>query len=417
MSPWRLVIRETFHRYVNTALCLAAVAAGSGLLAGALTRFAVQDRRLARVLAQKEQQTRENAAALAADIRKAMRRLGYNAVLIPRGQRLGDWYAKDYASLTLPAASADTLERASGTVERYLPRLRRKMKLEGKKVTVIVVGVGRERIVDPAATGEEPLVEPVARGTCMVGHELHESLGLKTGDVLSLGKKRVTVAGWKEERGTKDDITIWMDLRDAQEIFDLPGRINEILVVEHAAIWGKTEEARRRFARILPEWRLVEFSSPTAARAHARIKTAEQAENALRLEREKRLLLRAEFRRAVVLFGTGGTAACVVWIAAFLFLNIRERRREIALLGALGFPGGAIRKLILLKALFIGTAGGIAGAAAGVLASGGLSLPPGALAAPFFPAAGAAAGAALLGAWLPARAVARLDPAEVLAEN
>ena len=120
-------------------------------------------------------------AGLRSDLKKAMQRLGYNAIVLPKDQPLGDWYAEDYAANTMPESWAPRLAGTQELVDRYLPQLRQKLKWEERQWTILVVGVGQERILDTSVGEGTPLAGAIPRGSCVVGYELHHALGLKTG--------------------------------------------------------------------------------------------------------------------------------------------------------------------------------------------------------------------------------------------
>ena len=61
---------------------------------------------------------------------------------------------------------------------------------------------------------------------------LARSLGLKQGDRIELFGRAFRISQCNEERGNKDDISIWIDLSTAQEILRKPGRISAILALK-----------------------------------------------------------------------------------------------------------------------------------------------------------------------------------------
>ena len=106
----------------------------------------------------------------------------------------------------------------------------------------------------------------------------------------------------------------------------------------------------------------------------------------------------------------GGTT-----VASSTSANVRERRREIGTLMAIGATPGLILRLFLTKAVWLGVVGGFAGALAGIVAAvvfgphwAGVEVSP----LPYLAliAVAAATGVTLLAAFWPARQAARLDP-------
>ena len=64
--------------------------------------------------------------------------------------------------------------------------------------------------------------ESIPALAALLGHELHERLGIKEGDKVDLMSRQFRVHKCHPARGSKDDITAWIHLKDAQEILRLP---------------------------------------------------------------------------------------------------------------------------------------------------------------------------------------------------
>ena len=73
-------------------------------------------------------------------------------------------------------------------------------------------------VLDP----KEPMLDPVAPGEIVLGYELHRRLDLAVGDSVNFMSRSFTVSECYDERGNKDDITVWIDLATAQEIMNKP---------------------------------------------------------------------------------------------------------------------------------------------------------------------------------------------------
>ena len=133
-----------------------------------------------------------------------------------------------------------------------------------------------------------------------------------------------------------------------------------------------------------------------------------------------------------IVLGAVGLIALAVaglGVASALFATVRERRREIGVLKAVGARDRDIRRMVVLEAAALGLVGGVIGALAGWGAAAavarvvddylrGEGLPGLALDAPAGLLAASTAGATVLAAaagWLPARRAARLAPREAVA--
>lgn len=425
MSTWSMMVREIAHRKLNFLLGLAGVVAALALLVGLLTSLDLHVLRSDALILRKEQETQDVMAGLRADLRTSMQRLGYNGLLLPKEQSLGDWYAEDYAVHTLPESRARRLDGTRELVDRYLPRLRRKLVWEENRWTILVVGVGQERVLDTSVADPVALAPPLPARGCAVGYELHQALGLEQGQEITIQGRPFRIAQCEPEAGTKEDITIRLNLAEAQQLLNQPNAINEIAVVEHLSVWGNLAEVRRRVAEVLPECQVVEIASETLSRAHARVKVAQEAQTAVAQEREKRALLQAERRSAMFQLLPLGFLVCAVWIAVLMYLNVRDRAAEIGVLRAIGFRSGDVRALVLSKACLLGAAGGLAGFALGTTVAlllefqhaSGARLAWGMALQQLAVAEALGVAACVLGSWLPAHVAAALDPAEILHER
>jgi hypothetical protein len=291
-----------------------------------------------------------------------------------------------------------------------------------RKWTVIVVGVGAEHVLDTSVCSSDPLVDTIGSGGCVLGYELHAAWDLHVGDVIAVQGTEFTIEKCERELGTKEDITLRLNLADAQQLLGLPGKINELLIVEHLSVWGRLEEVQRRVSEVLPECQVVELASETLSRAHARIKVAEESQAAIRREQERRSALQAERRGIVRAFVPVGVLVCVIWVTIQMVLNVRERTGEIGVLMAQGFRAGAVRLLVLSKAALQGLVGGVVGFAIGFAAAStwqgawtaAASLHVGTVFQYLSTAIVISVAACLLGSWLPASLAVRTDPAVVL---
>src|SRR5208283_354785 len=111
-----------------------------------------------------------------------------------------------------------------------LPSLQQKLVWPEQQRTILVMGVRGEVLIHSGK--QKPILEAVPPGTIVLGHELHQSLNLKVGDKVTMKGKEFTVHKLHPVRGGKDDITVWINLKEAQELFDKVGQINAMLALE-----------------------------------------------------------------------------------------------------------------------------------------------------------------------------------------
>jgi len=427
-SLLRWALREMLHRKGNLVSALLAVIVAVGSVVGAWTLLKVHDARTRDVLAAKRARLQEALAAMKDNMRKSTLKLSFNLVILPKGQNLRDWHIKDYADTYMPEEYAARLANSRIiTVRHLLPVLQQKVKWPEKKRTIILVGTRGEipKLHKPA---RKPLLQPVPAGKVVLGYELHRSLNLKVGDKVRLMGREFTVHKCYPQRGSKDDITVWIPLHEAQELLNKKGLINGILALECLCFGTGPDllgRVRADVAKILPETQVLELASKALARAEARLAVRREARAAIQRERRSRASLRAARERFAGIFIPLVLAGCAVWIAISGFSNVRERRAEIGILRALGMRSRHIMVLFLSKSALVGLVGGVLGLLVGTALGswlgaaleGGVETPPlGELFDPvLLPLALAVATLLTVAAgWLPAAIAARQDPAEVL---
>lgn len=422
----RLFCREIRHRWGTFALGILALAVAAGALVAARVLLASHDERTAERLAQAAARQDETLAQMADEMRKAMLQLSFNCVILPAEQDLAEWYRQDYGTRTMPEDYATRLSTSKiVSIRHLLPYLQRRILWPEVGRHILLVG-SRGEVPDLHRNPKKPMVQPVPEGAIVLGHELHQSLGLKTGDKATLMGREFTVGNCHEQRGSKDDITAWIPLPDAQELLGEPGRINAILALECLCIGPEAiGVVRRDITGILPDTQVVEIGSRIIARAEARYKLAAAARETVARERAAREELRGQREERANLFSLIAVSVSAVWLVILTAVNASQRREESALLRTLGLSTPRLLVLLLgravLAAVLGGAAGLLAGGAAGRYLARLLDGQAPALAALPFRTIGLAFGSALilavLAAWLPAFAAVLRDPAEELREH
>jgi len=423
MRVVHLILREILYRRFNFALGVLSVVAAVGSLVAALTVLQAHDRRTEELVAAREAQTRDRMGKLEEDYRKITAGMGFNLLILPQDQSLSDLYADDYASKYMPEEYAERLAKTNlATINHLMPSLQQKLKWPEQERTVILIGVRGEIFVQ--TPGQKPILEAVPPGTLVAGYELHRSLKLSTGQKIKLLGREFTVAKLHPERGNKDDISLWINLREAQELLDKKGLINAMLALECHCAAERLAAIRAEISRTLPDTQVIEFATQAVARAEARARAATEAAQAIEREKQDRAKLRHEREAFAAVLIPLVMLASALWIAFLAFVNVRERRGEIGILRALGVRSGLILAIFLGKAILLGLAGAALGYGAGVLAGWRLQEAPAVLTpqdvlnTALLPQVLCAAPAvAALASWLPALWAAQQDPAEILREG
>ena len=425
MNLYRLVFREILHRKLSFALgVISASAAVAGLVA-ALAILQQHDARTEQIIAAKEFTTRQQMERLEDDYRKLMLKMGFNVMILPRDQNLSDLYADDYATKYMPEEYATRLAQSRVvTINHLLPSLQQKVKWPERERTVLLMGVRGEVYIQ--SQQQKPLLEMVAPGTMILGHELARSLPLKVGDQTRLMGREFTVAKVNPGRGNKDDITAWINLAEAQELLDKRGLINGILALDCTCdTVDRLSRIRAEIARILPDTQIIEYASQALTRAEARQRASVEAQATLQREKEGRAKLRSEREALASILVPVVLVGSAIWIGLLAMANVRDRRGEIGILRALGLRSRQVLLIFLGKAVAIGFGGALLGYLIGRAVGAMWRETPGEppipvefvdprllllmlVAAPLL---------AALASWLPAMIATQQDPAVVLREE
>jgi len=182
---------------------------------------------------------------------------------------------------------------------------------------------------------------PPGKLDSFMGARLMGRLGAHEGDALTIefagGRSLTRAVGARLEAGGGDDDAWWIPLAEAQELSGLPGRVSLV----ETRIDGGTEAAAAAVATL-----------ERGGGARALVLHALSATEAGLLERMRRLMVLV----TVASLFAGGL--CAFGTLTDLAL---ERRREIALMKALGASSRDIVRQFAAESLAIGLAGGIAG--------------------------------------------------------
>lgn len=422
MTIWRLILREIACRKANFLLSALAVLVAVGSVVAAvslLDRYAIRGEQRAEV---QKAELEKKMAILEDDYRKISLDLNFNLMILPKAQNMADFYAEDFAAKVMPEAYAQKLAEARiATINHIVPVLEQRISWPERKRTIQLVGASGAMVLKGKGT-KSALQQPIAAGHVVVGYELHRSLDLAAGQALTFCGQRLVISALEPQRGNQDDITLWINLPEAQKLLDKPGRINAILAIECNCAADLLGTIRAEVARVLPDTQVVEFASKALARAEARDRATAAASESTEREARNRAAAVRQRERLFAVLAPLVTGACAVWAGLLALGNVRSRSGEIGILRALGVPTRRILAILLIRAALIGLVGAAIGFGAGWLGSwlgenrisGG---PP--LEALFDPRLFALVLVltpilSALVSWLPAAWAAQLDPADCL---
>ena len=201
---------------------------------------------------------------------RLMRDMGFNIRVIPKETDMNRFWTEGFSEYTMPENYIELFATQKGISYNHLvATLAGRILWQGYET--LLTGLAPE--ICPPGRAKPPMIFEIERGTAYIGYELAKKLGLEKMDTINLGGKTLTVAETLSESGNADDIRIQCHLRDAQEILELPGRINEIKAID-CLCFVPTDDPlsilRQELARILPEAKAVQIKAIATARARQR---------------------------------------------------------------------------------------------------------------------------------------------------
>jgi hypothetical protein len=365
-STWKLLSREVAHRKLNFGFGLVAVFAATLLVVGGLGLLRSDGERTGALVALQRSAVEKQNAELEEAMRVISKRMGFNVVIMPRGQNLDDPFAEDYASKLMPEEYADRLASSSlVTVNHLLPTLEQRVRWpERGGRDLFLVGV-RGQVPAAHRDARQPIMQPVPPRGIVLGSSLAEREGLKAGGAVTLLGEELAVTEVSPRRGDKRDLTAWIDLDLMQKLFDKEGKINAIWALECSCAMADVGKVRAELERILPDVHIEEQGEKALARAEMRKEALEQAEKALAGVEADRARHAAKAERFRIVFVPLIIVLAGLWLALVAAANVRERRVEIGLLYALGVRARKIAALFLSRAVLCGLAGAVPGYFAG----------------------------------------------------
>ena len=452
MGITQLVLNEIRHRKLNFVLTLLSVTIAVGCLTGAQTLLrsdeVLTDDILKRktdevktAVTRREEAVKAAGKALEDSVRKQMLGLGFNVLILPETQDLSELHLNGTLTETMLETNVTKLAESDIiTINHLLPSVMKRISFKRGETQMDMIVQGTRGEVPIHHRGlKKMLLEAVPEDTIVIGHGIHQKLGLKKNDTFTLLGHDFTVTKLHPERGTIDDVTVWIHLKQAQKLLGMENVINAILALECECAGDRISQIRAEIAKLLPGTQVIEQYSKAITRAESRAKaktmaeaslTAEQAAGKATLQRTVQTRVDIEDRHAslagvlvpLVMLG------CAMWIGFLAIGNVRQRRSEIGILRAIGLSSKQILILFLGRSLLTGLLGGLTGCTLGLLigiqfgASGGTDISMSRLFAPaelemlVLLALILAPLFSAIASWLPAVMAARQDPAVTLQE-
>lgn len=313
-----LIVKEILSRKMNFFLGMVTVIAAVALFVSFFTSSEASNRETIRL-------TRD---------------MGFNLRIIPKETNMDDFWLTGFSNITMPEDYILRFNQFKDFSYAHLTATLHK-KVTWQNMNVILTGISPE--IEPSGRKKAPMIFSIKPGTVYLGYEIAKAHNLKKGDKIDLFGTEYSIAKTLTENGSDDDIRIFAPLKGVQRILDMEGMINEIKALDCLCLIGDHVDAiqllRDQLKQVLPEGKVILNQTIAVAREKQRHM----------FERYFALLI------PILIF------VSAIWIGTLAFFNVKERRKEIGILRALGYGAVKIAYLFLGRAMLLGIIGAIFG--------------------------------------------------------
>lgn len=298
--------------------------------------------------------------------------LGANILILPKSASVQDYYSADFQDDEIPEQYLEVLTNSDiKGLDNLSPKLSIPIEIQDHKTILTGIlprnefksksswqgalgvfakpeGCGTVNVIpgindSVKNTVRKRVVEDLGEADILVGHDTADMLKVKEEDSLKIQGKTFIIKAILPVTGTVDDNRIFAHLHTVQDIFGKKSVLNAIEIVGCCSEISKG--LIQKLNKLLPDAKVVTITQIVQTQLNT-----------------NRLMGKLTMIMLIVIFIIGGAS-----MANYMSANIFERRREIGILTAMGAKPLWLIKVFLLKAFFIGAAGGLIGSIAGIL--------------------------------------------------
>ncbi len=347
-----LAIKELWHRKSQLVSGLLAITLGIGVIVG-IRSFSVVS---------------EKAVAVNLD------NLGANIMVLPQSASVDNYYSADIDAPTFPESYVERIVTSTlPGVDNLSPKLTRRVKIGTANIVLTGIlpkseiaskpiwqqgGLLGNKVAASCATtaGTQPAkyldaklqrkgIETLAESDCFVGSAIAQRLNLKETEALTIEGRIFTVVKILPETGTIDDDRVFANLHTVQTILGTGEQISAIEIMGCCS--AISDGLLSKLRNILPDTRITTIGQIVST----------QIEN-------NKLMNKISLVFLIIILFVGSIS-----IGNYIWANVNERRKEIGILRMIGYHKRHIYYILILKAVIMGVAGGIAGYIVGTLSA------------------------------------------------
>jgi putative ABC transport system permease protein len=300
--------------------------------------------------------------------------LGANILVLPQSASIDDYYTSDIDAPTLPMDYVERILTSTiAGVDNMSPKLTRRVKVGDQSVVLTGIlpkseiaskplwqssGLVGAELQAACATNQaanqshglederlqRKAIDTLNSNDCLAGSQVAQHLKLYANGKVNIMGKAFRVVKILPETGTIDDDRIFANLRDVQQLLGIENQVSAIEIM--GCCNAISDGLLGKLRNILPDTRITTIGQIVSTQIET-----------------NQLMKKITLVMLIIIFFVGGIS-----IGNYIWANVNERKREIGILRMMGAERFTIYRLFLLKALFLGIAGGILGYLLGTLA-------------------------------------------------
>jgi len=269
-------------------------------------------------------------------IQMITKEMGQNIIILNEKTDAADYYSATGKETLLDETEAVALSQHPEIGSTYYVALLQKREaFQGMDVIVTGAGSVKGKTQGNRKEKRENPFPSIQSGKLYLGYEVARKTNLKTGDRTQLFGKEFTVAGIMEEKGFLDDIRVYMNLPEYQQLAGQAGKITSLLALEclcgSEPLSVQEERMDSLIRALLPGAKVITLRNIAIARYEAR-----------RVTEKYTFII-----QGILLL------CALVFIFALTYSESVKKERETALLAALGFGPYTSIRMHALKAFAI----------------------------------------------------------------
>lgn len=297
------------------------------------------------------------------EVARKMDGLGANVLVLPPNTTVADYFSADLSGAVMPESFVAKIALSDlYGVDNVSPKLSRPVSLQGRRITMTGIlpqrefaakaswkgaGIVAKRLADcgpstppaeiPETAVRRRVIETLEKDEILIGSDVGRLLDVSAGALLEIEGRTFDLLEVLPETGTVDDARIFAHLHTVQEMGQSGAVVNAIEIV------GCCREISKGLVddlqKLLPATRIVTVTQIVSTQVET-----------------NRTMAGLSWMLFAVAMAIGGFG-----IFSSMSSNLRARRQELGMLGALGAGSSLFLKLFGSKAVLIATFGGLLG--------------------------------------------------------